>query len=157
MPRKTSKGFNAERELARKLWEAGIAVMRAPASGAGTRRIFYPDLLAIYRKRIAVIEVKYRTSASSYIRIDHNKLKNMFEYARRAGGEVFIAVRLPNIGWRFFKIDEPGNKTSYRVEELVEKSFDLEAFLRYLKGGSILNYIDSQTGKLSASKDSVRE
>ncbi|HIC99009.1 MAG TPA: Holliday junction resolvase, partial [Pyrodictiaceae archaeon] len=38
------RGFEAERDLARRLWQKGFAVIRAPASGAKTKHYVYPDL-----------------------------------------------------------------------------------------------------------------
>ncbi|MEM1828904.1 MAG: Holliday junction resolvase, partial [Desulfurococcaceae archaeon] len=39
---KRVKGFSHERDLVRRLWEYGFAVMRAPASGSKAKRVRYP-------------------------------------------------------------------------------------------------------------------
>ncbi len=147
-PRTVRKGAKVERELARKLWEAGLAVMRAPASGSGTRRLFYPDLVAMYKGRIAVIEVKYRTHTEGYIRIEKEKLEKLLIYAVRAGGEAFLALKVPTIGWRIAKL-EPG-KQSLKVRDIVDTGFDLDSFIRYMKGRNLMEYMSAQTGKLSS-------
>ncbi len=92
------KGFQAERELVKKLWRYGFAVLRGPASGSGARTIFYPDLLAIYKGRIFVIEVKYR-STDKDIYIDKEKINKLKDFAQRAHAEILIAVKIKNKGW----------------------------------------------------------
>jgi Holliday junction resolvase len=52
------KGASCERELARELKKLGYIVVRAPASGKGSRYTWYPDLIAVRDGRAVFIEVK---------------------------------------------------------------------------------------------------
>jgi Holliday junction resolvase len=99
-----TKGVRAERELANILWSKGFAVIRGPASGAGVRKRFQPDLVAMKAGKILVIEVKRTSSLPVYLRSE--QVVGLSEFARRAGGIAYIAVKDKNKGWRFFKIDE---------------------------------------------------
>lgn len=101
------RGFARERDLVRKLWEAGFACVRGPASGAKARRIFYPDVVAIRNGRVYVFEVKTRRKLET-IYIDRRKLLNLIDFARRAGGRAFIAVKIVDgaSDWRFIPIEK---------------------------------------------------
>ncbi len=99
-------GFQHERELAIKLWKMGFAVMRAPASGAKASRTKYPDLVAMRNGKIFVFEVKTREKPST-IYIDRGQVMKVIEFARRAGGLAFIAVKIRDGSqWRFIPVDK---------------------------------------------------
>jgi len=91
------KGKQAELELVKKLRKAGYAVMRAPASGARTKRVFYPDVLAVKfdgkNYRVLVFEVKLRKHRDT-IHIAGPKIWLLQDYAKRAGGKAYIAVKI---------------------------------------------------------------
>ncbi len=129
-----NKGFARERELARYLWKQGFAVIRAPASGAKTKRVVYPDIIAIKKGRIFVIEVKTRERPET-IYIDKQKIHRMIEFIERSSGEGFIAVKIMDgRGWRFIPITmlEKTPKGNYKVSvELLEKAMSLDEFIRY--------------------------
>lgn len=94
------RGFAYERELARELWSRGFACIRAPASGAKVRRA-QPDLVAMKNGVILVFEVKTRRR-EGHVYIDAGQVEKLLEFARRAGGLAFIAVKiLDGRGWRF--------------------------------------------------------
>jgi len=96
-----ARGFAYERELAYRLWKAGFAVMRAPASGAKVKRYVYPDVLAIKDKRVLVFEVKARREYKS-VCVEGYKIGRLLEFARRAGGEAYVAVKITSAGrWVF--------------------------------------------------------
>lgn len=97
------KGIEAERELANKLWDMGWAVIRGPASGAGARKRYQPDLVAALDGYIAVMEVK-RGEAGKPLYLDPGQVVNLAEWARRAGGEAYIAVRLGGGEWRLHPV-----------------------------------------------------
>jgi len=95
------RGFAYERELAYRLWKAGFAVMRAPASGAKVKRYVYPDVLAVRDRRVLVFEVKARREYKS-ICVEGYKISRLLEFARRAGGEAYVAVKITSAGrWAF--------------------------------------------------------
>jgi len=100
------KGTRAEAELARLLWERGFAVVRGPSSGSGVRRRFQPDIVAMLNGEILVIEVKTARSPNDTIYIESHKVIAMSEFAKRAGGTAFIAVRVRGGEWRFHRLDE---------------------------------------------------
>ena len=142
------RGFNAERELARILWRHGFAVVRGPASGARTRKLFYPDLIAIYKGKIFVIEVKYRSTPRSAIYINREKTDKLIDFAKRAGGKVVIAVKIPNNGWFIvelnkvkytsdgsIKIDSQVLKEAPRLEDFINTviNVSLEDFIKAMR------------------------
>lgn len=103
------KGKRAEYELMRKLMRAGYAVMRAPASGAKARRFFYPDIFAVRfdgnRYKVLVFEVKLRKT-KEYIFLTGPKVWLLKDFARRAGGEAYVAVKVADEKrWYIFPID----------------------------------------------------
>lgn len=100
------RGFAHERDLARKLWNMGFAVMRAPASGSKAKRTRYPDLVAIMKGTVLAFEVK-TTRNPSTIYIKREQVEKLLEFTRRAGGYPFIAVKIIGTGnWRFIPIKE---------------------------------------------------
>jgi len=97
------RGKAAELQLAKMLWRAGYAVMRAPGSGKKSKRIKPPDIMAVKRidgeVKVLIFEVKYREKPMTVYIADYtyNTLK---EYARRTGGEAYIAVKVKE--WQRF-------------------------------------------------------
>ncbi|MEM2021431.1 MAG: Holliday junction resolvase Hjc [Zestosphaera sp.] len=109
-----SRGYRAERELVYMLWRLGFAVMRAPASGARIRKAEYPDVVAIMNGKVAVFEVKSRAKPTG-IYIEGEQMKKLVDFAARAGGIPYIAVRIPHKEWKFVKVDAEASK--------IEKTF----------------------------------
>ncbi len=99
------KGFRAERALANKLWALGFAVVRGGASGGGVRKRFVPDIVAMRNGKILIVEVKYRSKEEA-IPIELERAKRLLDFAQRAGGEAFIAVKYGRREWRFIKLSE---------------------------------------------------
>ncbi|RLG80153.1 MAG: Holliday junction resolvase [Thermoprotei archaeon] len=117
------RGFAHERDLVVKLWKRGFAVMRAPASGSKARRTKYPDVVAILNHRVFVFEVK-TTSKERPIYIDKRQVDKVREFAKRAGGYAFIAVKVVGSGtWRFIPLKdlEQTTRGNYKIpcEKLV--------------------------------------
>ncbi len=106
MPNKAkAKGTRVENELANLLWEMGYAVVRGPSSGAGVRRRFQPDLVAIKAGKVLVFEVKtYRGGGPLYI--PRHQVDGLKDFADRAGAHAFIAVRLHGGGWRLHRLED---------------------------------------------------
>ena len=97
------KGSAHERALANRLWSLGLAVLRGCSSGGGARRRFVPDIVAVYGGRVAVMEVKYRSKPET-IRISRERVARLIEFARRCGGEAYIAVKFGGSEWRFVQL-----------------------------------------------------
>ncbi|PUA33444.1 MAG: hypothetical protein B7O98_03215 [Zestosphaera tikiterensis] len=130
MSRKRAKGYRAERELVELLWRLGFAVMRAPASGAKIKKADYPDVVAILKGKVAVFEVKSRAKLEN-IYIGKEQTQKLLNFARRAGGIPYIAVRLPHIGWKFIKLDvnTEVNNTLKIDKETIEKAPNIAGVL----------------------------
>jgi len=119
-----SKGYRAERELVHILWRLGFAVMRAPASGARIRKAEYPDVVAIMKGKVAVFEVKSRAKPSG-LYIESEQIKKLLDFAERAGGIPYIAVKIPHKEWKFVKVVRKGDEEgkTYKVsKEDIEKA-----------------------------------
>ncbi|GBF08812.1 Holliday junction resolvase [Aeropyrum pernix] len=100
MPR---RGVGYERELAKILWDRGWAVIRGPASGGGSRSRVQPDLVAVRGGVVLVFEIKKARGETVYL--DPGQVLGLLEWARRAGGDAWIALRLVGKGWRFHRAD----------------------------------------------------
>jgi Holliday junction resolvase len=127
------KASRAENELATMLWSLGYAVVRGPSSGGGVRSRFQPDLVAAKNGVILVFEVKTGREGEP-IYIESSQVLGVQDFARRAGGAAYIAVRLKGGEWRFhpieslevtrkgnFKIENP--QSGLRLRDLEEKHF----------------------------------
>ncbi len=139
-------GFAHERELAIKLWKKGFAVIRAPASGSKTKRIMYPDIVAIKNGYVLAIEVK-TTHGEKPIYIPAHQVQKLKEFIKRSGGEGFIAVKIIGSGeWRFLKIDDliKTRRNNYKVDkELLTKSYRLSDLIAIVAGNKRLDdYMD---------------
>ena len=95
------KGKEAEYEIVRFLASMGYAVMRAPASGRRGKRIHYPDVIAVREGRTLVFEVKYRSKEGT-VYLFPEQVQALREYARRSGGEAYVAVKVA--GWKWMKV-----------------------------------------------------
>lgn len=100
------RGFSHERDLVVKLWKKGFAVIRAPASGSKTKRTVYPDIVAIRDGIVLVFEVKTIGRVRD-IYIESRQIEKLVEFARRAGGSGYVAIKIIGSGeWRFIPIDK---------------------------------------------------
>ena len=140
--RARARGFRAERELARKLWDRGLAVIRGPASGSGARHVFYPDMVVMYNRKIAVLEVKARSKLET-IRIDGGRASRLAEFARRAGAYLFVAVHVPGMGWRFVEVkpDDASLEGVRIAADTIAKGYTLDQFVSLMKAESIVKYV----------------
>jgi Holliday junction resolvase len=132
------RGFQYERELARMLYREGFAVIRAPASGSKAKRVFYPDIVAMYKKNILVFEVKTRSEPSD-VYIEKEKVERLRDFAERSGGEAYIAVKITSSGeWRAVPLNQlwTTREGNYRVSKFIlERSIKLEELLGKIKSG----------------------
>ncbi|WP_434731380.1 Holliday junction resolvase Hjc [Thermogladius sp. KZ2Tp1] len=101
------RGFAHERDLARRLWERGFAVMRAPASGSKAKRVLYPDVVAIMNGQVFAFEVKSTRAGEKTLYIQREQVQKLVEFVRRSGGSAFIAVKIVGRGeWMFVPVKE---------------------------------------------------
>ena len=135
-------GFAHERELAVKLWKKGFAVMRAPASGSKTRRVVYPDIVAIRNGYVLAIEVK-TTHGDKPIYVPYHQVEKLREFIKRSGGEGFIAVKIIGSGeWRFIRIDDlvKTRKGNYKIDrDSLSKSYRLSDLVAIVAGNKKLD------------------
>lgn len=99
----SKKGSVEERDLVNKLWDAGFAAMRAPASGGATKRPL-PDVLAGNGKIYLAIEVK--STRQDHIYIDNEKINNLQEFCNIFGATPYIGAKFIRKPWRFVKIED---------------------------------------------------
>ena len=134
MPDTYSIGKRYELELARKLYKLGFAVIRAPASGKRTKRISYPDIVAIKNGKILVISVKYRSKLST-VYIGEDEFGKMIDFASRSGGTMIVAIKVKELGdWRIIPLStitstSSTEKLSISVET-IRKAKTLEEWLK---------------------------
>ena len=117
---KRLRGFQAERDLVKLLWKLGFAVIRAPASGSKVKRAIYPDVVAIRKGKVLVFEVKRRSELST-IYVPKEQVEKLKVFSERAGGEAFIAIKIPGRDWIFIELkdmEELDNKFRINKEVL---------------------------------------
>ncbi len=92
----------------------GLQYLGGCSSGGGVRKRFVPDIVAIGPPGfVLVIEAKYRSERGGSIRIEGEKVEKLLEFARRARGDAYIAVKFKGDDWRFLPITDKGG---YRCE-----------------------------------------
>ena len=142
-------GSAAERELVYKLWQAGFAVIRAPSSGAGARRIFYPDIVAMYKGAIFVFEVKKRTKSTT-IYLEKPKVDRLLDFAERAGAKALLAVKASG-RWLLLDLSKLSKNVREDVNDKLRISLDklsdtitLNEFIVAIKNRSLMDYTRSK-------------
>ena len=124
-------GKRYELELARKLYKYGFAVIRAPASGRRTKRVPYPDIVAIKCRNVLVISVKYRSTIGT-IYVSEDELRKMVNFANRADGIMMVAVKVRGLGdWRVIPLSNTCNieKVTLTVD-MIRNAKRLDDWLR---------------------------
>ena len=116
----SSSGVRAERDLVHRFWEAGFAVLRAPASGGGTI-LPRPDLIAgsVKRNKFFVLEIK--TVGKDILYINEEQIKALLEFADRLGFEPYVGIKFKRKRRDFFFLRAPEqlnkvrNGTNYKI------------------------------------------
>ncbi|MFC7072284.1 Holliday junction resolvase Hjc [Halovenus rubra] len=111
-----AKGDRRERELVNLLDDAGMAVMRAPASGSATKREL-PDVLAGDGNTFYAIEAK--ASAGDPIYLDGEEVYALVYFSRNFGAKPRVGVRFDRESWYFFHPDDlyQTDGGNYRVKK----------------------------------------
>jgi len=114
----SNKGSDAERELARILWEKGFVVVRSPASGSA-RKDPQPDLL--FSDGNSVYGTECKRSSKDKVYIGREEAAELEAFCERfgLGCEALYAVRFNYRPWYFLKLEnlEETGGSSFRVDE----------------------------------------
>ena len=112
------KGYIAENQLVHILYDRGWAVLRAPRSGRIS--IPSPDIVAMKRGRILIIEVKSRNAG---FQMRKEQIDEMEEYITRSGGEGYVAIKIPRVGWKFLKFSDVADNNGNIGKKFLEEKF----------------------------------
>ena len=126
------RGFEAERELVRKLWKCGFAAIRGPASGSKIKKGVYPDVVALYRGRIFVFEVKSRSKLTT-VYLDNEQVEKLRIFSERAGGIPLIALKIRALRvWKIIPLEHVVcRETRCSIpRDVIETSTDLDTFIK---------------------------
>ncbi|GGP20764.1 Holliday junction DNA helicase [Thermocladium modestius] len=139
-----AKGSSYERKIANYLWEEGFAVLRGCSSGGGVRRRYVPDIVATINGKTLVIEVKYRAREGT-IYIEGDKYARLLEFARRASGAAYVAVKYGSDKWRVIpaeKLERTGEgNMAVRPSAVAELGMPLEALVASLKNEPLTEFM----------------
>jgi Holliday junction resolvase len=106
--RMKKRGYDAERELVKKLRGAGFAALRVPVSAPSNEPL--PDVFAIRGRAILAFEVKSQARYAYYKRKQITKLFEFLEihkiYPERLA---VLAAKFKYKGWVFQVIEKPGD------------------------------------------------
>ncbi len=124
------KGKRYEIKLMQKLKKLGYFVMRSPGSGRGSRRIWYPDIVAIRLGRPVFIEVKERGNNRD-IHLPKIKYRQYKYIQHLAGADFYLCVFYKAIGeFRCLELDRYDYETDryyvYKFRSFVEKGHRVE-------------------------------
>uniref|UniRef100_A0A7J2U664 Holliday junction resolvase n=1 Tax=Ignisphaera aggregans TaxID=334771 RepID=A0A7J2U664_9CREN len=112
----------------------GFAVIRGPASGSRIKKAIYPDIVAIKNSKVFVLEVKKRKELRSCY-LDSNQLLKIAEFAKRAGGEALVAIKIDSLRvWKVLEVSKivPQGAIPKRIKvdkEVIDKAEELFTYL----------------------------
>ena len=125
------KGFREERELVNRLERLGFAVLRAPASGSGTKSD-RPDMVAGRRGFYVALEVKTTSRRVLYIRGE--SIDQLVRFSKKFGAEPYLAVKFKRsgYGWLLLKpdhVERVGGNYKVTLREASRRGIPLEALV----------------------------
>ena len=125
------RGFKEERELVNKLERLGFAVLRAPASGSGTKSD-RPDIIAGRRGFCIALEVKTTNRRVLYVGLE--SLDQLVRFSNRFGANPYLAVKFKRsgYGWLLLKPEDLEKGCKYykiTLEEAYRRGVSPEAIL----------------------------
>ncbi len=128
--RRKAKGTKAERDLIDKLWMHGIAAIRVAGSGSTSHPS--TDVIAGYKGKIAVIEVK--TTSKDIVYIPQEEVSSMAKLALIMGGDCWFAIRFSSDRGKFYlvRMDD--------ARKLKSGSIAIDIALARSKGFSVENF-----------------
>lgn len=116
------KGYMSERELVHKLHKKGFMVVRTPRSGR--MNIPLPDIIAVKKGRIIVIECKSRKNGFT---VPMDQLEQLRKWESLGGASAFIGWKIPYKGWSFLKLnDVVMNKGNVGKKFISEKGISID-------------------------------
>ncbi len=130
--RRKAKGTKAERDLLDKLWMHGIAAVRVAGSGSTSHPS--TDIIAGYKGKIAVIEVK--TTSKDVVYIPQEEISSMEKLALIMGGDCWFAIRFSSDRGRFYLI------RMNDARKLRSGSVAIDITLARSKGFSVENFAE---------------
>jgi holliday junction resolvase Hjr len=92
-----NKGASAERELIKELFAVGFSVTRV--AGSGVNPLPCPDVIALKNGKILAFECKAWNG--KYLAISKESMEEEQSWADIAGGEFYVAWKIPREGWLF--------------------------------------------------------
>ncbi len=118
------KGYVAELELVHILAKRGWLVVRAPRSGR--INLPSPDIIAVKNGKIVAIECKVRDEAFS---VSKDQIDQLKVWSKTGGASVFLALKVPRRGWKFFGIDMIIKMNGKIGKKSFNDGLDLEEFI----------------------------
>ena len=120
------KGKYYEYQLMWFLKKHGYYVIRAPASGRRGKRFFYPDIIAIKKGEILIIEAKMLTEPRG-VYLDKDKVQKLLWVAKVTGGKSYLGVYYKlHKKWFFVPIEKYQSETEkgfwYGYRHILENS-----------------------------------
>jgi len=132
--RRKKKGIRAERELLDKLWNYGIGAIRV--AGSGSTGHPSADIIAGYRGKLAVIEVKTTSKESIYVGSD--EVQSMRSLAEVLGAECWLAVKFSADRGKFYMVRIPDARETSSGSVVIDlsiarsKGLPVEMFAKYI-------------------------
>lgn len=132
--RRKKKGIRAERELLDKLWNYGIGAIRV--AGSGSTGHPSADVIAGYKGKLVVIEVKTTSKESIYIRSD--EIRSMRNLAEVLGAECWLAVKFSADRGKFYMIRVSDTRKTSSGSVIIDlstarsKGLPVEIFAKYI-------------------------
>ncbi|MBI4146460.1 Holliday junction resolvase [Candidatus Woesearchaeota archaeon] len=124
------KGNNAERELIHLFWQTNQWTA-CRVAGSGSMKYPAPDIIANKQGINLAIECKSTKENNQYL--EKREVKELVEYARRAGARPLIAVRFNSMHWRFVNpedLNDTGNNYAINREHAELKGLLFEELIK---------------------------
>ncbi len=98
--RKKAKGTKAERDLLDTLWTYGVAAVRVAGSGSTSHPS--SDIIASYKGKLAIIEVK--TTSKEVVYVPQDEVSSMMKLALIMGGNCWLAIKFSSDRGKFYLV-----------------------------------------------------
>ncbi len=128
MKKRRRKGFDAERELVRRLKDKGIWATRIPVSGVAQP---LPDVLAVSNGTLHGFEVKSTSNSINFYKKSFDNTILWLEAMRneKLHAKAWLAVRFLGGKWRFYELTSETEK----IEANLNNGLTLSQLLKLLR------------------------